>query len=305
MDRRLSAVAFLSILWAAPALSQDPIDEAEARYEASLDEHSVLLEDRERTFSRYEQGLDRVDTARAAGDEAARATAHSNFQVAAFDLMDLELAVDQSSARVAGARAEYLLELEAGEEALLSRLGGDEVLDPQDEATLFDQWRRLRGRSLEVQVDAIPVAAVALRPVPELIVDPRDGPTESLEKAQFMEEQAGSYDSLIEDLDVQVQTLERQMQQQQSLQDLLRDVGRFGSDFLQGTSPELSAPNTPGAEAMPNGMGATDPNEALAALPLGERIELLRGARDLAFQYRDQALAMARVFRLRAEGMQP
>jgi hypothetical protein len=43
----------------------------------------------------------------------------------------------------------------------------------------------------------------------------------------------------------------------------------------------------------------------LAQLPLNERVELLRGARDLAVQYRDQTLAMARVFRDRAEGMRP
>lgn len=305
MHRLLSLAAFLCFVGVTPAFAQAPWDEVGVRYESALAGHADLLDDREQTFSRYEQALDRVDAARSGGDEASRATAHANFQVVAFDLMDLELAVDRSTARVRALRAEYLAALEEGEEELLRRLSEDEVRSPASEAALFDEWRQLRARSLAAQADAIPEDAVALRPVPELTVDPRDGPVESLEKARFMEEQSRSYNSLIADLDTQVEALERQMQQRQSVQDLLRDVGRFGSDFLQGGPPGLSVPDPPGTDVDPSAVDPEDPGSALAQLPLNEWVELLRGARDLAVQYRDQTLAMARVFRDRAEGMQP
>ena len=295
----------LGILGAAPAMAQLSLEGAEASYLAALADYDVLLEERELTFSRYEQALDRVDGARVTGDEASRAAAHADFQVVAFDLMDLELSAEQAGARVAVARASYLAVLEAREEVLLSQLDIDQPPDPEREAALLEQWRQVRTRTLEVQADVLPEEATQLRPVPELTVDPRDGPVESLEKARFMEEQALSYDSLIVDLGTQIEELERQVQQRQSVQDLLRDVGRFGADFLPAPPPGLaSAPDgrVDGDVLDPTGT-PPDPDAALAQLPLNEQVALLRGARDLAVQYRDQALAMARVFRDRAEGM--
>ncbi len=290
------------------ASAQTSTVDAGAEYEAALLAYDTLLEDRETTFSRYEQALDRVDAARRAADEDARARAHASFQVVAFDLMDLEVQVEQAAARAALARSAYLRTLEVREEALLALISDDDGRSNLAEAALLEEWRQIRTRTLAVQADGIPVDAAELRPVPELTVDPRDGPVESLEKALFMEEQASSYDSLIVDLDSQVRDLERQMQQRQSVQDLLRDVGRFGSDFVQGDPPGLA----PVPDAVPEtgtttstADGVPDPDAALAQLPLPEQIALLRGARDLAIQYRNQALAMARVFRDRAEGMRP
>ncbi len=287
------------------AEAQAPLANLEAEYAAALAEYDVMLGEREATFSLYEQALDRVDAARRSGDEDARARAHASFQVVAFDLMDLEVAVEQARDRLNGAREALLGALEAREEVLLVDIGAQAPGEPR-EAVLLEEWRQIRSRMLQVQSEVLPEAAVDLRPVPELTVDPRDGPVESLEKARFMEEQALSYDSLIVDLDAQVRVLERQVQQRQSVQDLLRDVSRFGSDFVQGPPGLGARPDAvPDVGTPASDGGAGGPGEALAQLPLEEQIALLRGARDLAVQYRDQALAMARVFRDRAEGMRP
>ncbi len=297
----------MSVTWAPEAAAQISVGEAEAEYEVALDDYNDLLAEREGTFSLYEQALDRVDAARTSGDAAPRDAAHADFQVVAFDLMDLELALEQSGAELGLIRAQYLAALEAREEELLFRLDGAESLSPDAEASLLADWRQVRTRALAVQADAVPEEAIALRPVPELTVDPRDGPVESLEKARFMEERALSYDSLIVDLGLEVDELEGRAQQRQSVEDLLRDVGRFGSDFVQGDLPGLaSVPegSADGGTETPTD-GPPDPDAALAQLPLDEQISLLRGARDLAIQYRDQAMVMARVFRDRAEGMRP
>ena len=301
------AGASFPLIWAVPAEAQGSLDEAEVGYEAALAEYSGLLGERERTFSGYEQALDRVDAARGAGDEERRTSAYADFQVVALDLMDLELAVEQSGTRVAEARAMYLDALEAREQELLVRLDGDQSLAPQVETALLEEWRLVRTRTLEVQAESMPEEAIALRPVPELMADPRDGPVESIEKARFMEEQALSYDSLIVDLDARVEELERQMQQRQSVQDLLRDVGRFGFDFVRGGPPGLASAPDAGPDGDQGGPadGLPDPDAALAQFPLAEQIALLRGTRDLAIQYRDQALMAARLFRDRAEGMRP
>ena len=232
----------MSVTWAPEAAAQISVGEAEAEYEVALDDYNDLLAEREGTFFAVRTGHSTEwIAARTSGDAAPRDAAHADFQVVAFDLMDLELALEQSGAELGLIRAQYLAALEAREEELLFRLDGAESLSPDAEASLLADWRQVRTRALAVQADAVPEEAIALRPVPELTVDPRDGPVESLEKARFMEERALSYDSLIVDLGLEVDELEGRAQQRQSVEDLLRDVGRFGSDFVQGDLPGLAS----------------------------------------------------------------
>ena len=288
---------------AAETLAQGAASEAERTYATALSDYQILLDDRDETFTLYEQALDRVDAARSAGDETRRDASHAAFQVVALELMELELAVEQAGTRVAAGRAAYVSALEDREAELLRQLEEELPAGSPFEVALLEEWRAVRMRQLEVQAEALPEEATLLRPVPELTVDPRDGPAESLEKARFMEEQVLSYDSLIVDLDRQVSELERQLQQRQSVQDLLRDVGRFGTDFIPGGPPDLAVVGgVPGADPA-TGDALQDPAAALTQLPVAEQIEFLRGARNLAIQYRDQALAAARVFHNRAEGM--
>ena len=290
---------------AAETLAQGATSPPERAYVTALSDYQVLLEDRDETFTRYEQALDRVDAARSTGDGARRDASHAAFQVVAFELMELELAVELAGARVAARRTAYFSALEDRETALLRQLEGRLPAGAQAEAALLEEWRAVRILQLEVQAEALPEEATLLRPVPELAVDPRDGPVESLEKARFMEEQVLSYDSLIVDLDRQVSELDRQLQQRQSVQDLLRDVGRFGTDFIPGGPPDLAVSGgAVGTEPPAGGADALQgPSAALTQLPVAEQLELLRGARNLAIQYREQALAAARVFHDRAEGV--
>ena len=304
MVRAASVAALLAVGgMSQEAVAQGTDTGAERAYVAARSDYGVLLEDRDATFNRYEQALDRVDAARNAGDPAGRDAAHAAFQVVAFELMELEVAVQQAGARVALRRAEYLASLEAREAELLGQLEAGLPAGAPSDTALLEEWSAVRTRQLEIQAEALPAEAAVLRPVPELTVDPRDGPVESLEKARFMEEQVGSYDSLIVDLERQVSELERQRQQRQSVEDLLRDVGRFGTDFIPGGPPDLGVPDGGGGPEIPGGTALQDPEAALTQLPVAEQIEFLRAARDLAIQYRDQALRTAELFRERAEGM--
>ena len=297
------ATLFAFAAGAAESLAQGPASEPERTYVTALSDYHVFLEDRDETFTRYEQALDRVDAARSSGDGARRDASHAAFQVVAFELMELELAVEQARARVAARRVAYLSALEDQEAELLRQLEAGLPAGSPAEVALLEEWRAIRTRQLDVQAEALPEEATLLRPVPELTVDPRDGPVESLEKARFMEEQVLTYDSLIVDLDRQVSELERQLQQRQSVQDLLRDVGRFGTDFIPGGPPDLAVPDGAAGAEPSGGDAPRGPVAALTQLPVAEQIEFLRGARNLAIQYRDQALAAARVFHNRAEGM--
>jgi hypothetical protein len=136
---------------------------------------------------------------------------------------------------------------------------------------------------------------IALRPVPELTVRPTDTTADLYLKADFMEDRAAAYDSVIVWVGREIASLEQRILLRQNQDALVAGLSRFDSDLFPGgqlgigqRSPS-SAPDDPG-----------DPD--VAQLPYAEQLQQLQGMRSQAVQYRDRALEWAAVFREVAAG---
>lgn len=294
-------LACVSVLWSSPASAQLALPEAEARYEEAVAANEVNVQARDRAFNLHEQALDRVDAARAARNDQQMENAQAEFQVRAMELMQAEQAARESAARVQAARETYQTALEEREEAIAAELNAGPITGQSDQA-LVAEWRQVHSRALELEGEAGSDQLPALRPVPELTVDPRDGRDDLLAKENLMEDRAASYDSTVAYMQNAVADLERQQRRNQSMQDLLRDVQRSGPDLVPG-APLLPPTNPEGDADGGDGGSAGAAELALGSLSIDERIELYRGLIQQAQQLRDDARARAGVFRSLAEAL--
>lgn len=301
----LVVVLAAGLLFAGTAEGQVLGGEAEVAYHEAEGEYEALRADLDRSFNQFERALEAVDRARD-GDGTGREAAFAAFQTVAVRHMALELETRRALERVNATRAGYLQALEDREDELLNALAREDLPSVR-QAVLEGEWQRVRREMLRLEPATDLDQTLALRPVPELRVEPTDGPVELREKANFMQDHALSYDSIIGDLDREIQTLEDRERRLRGLQDLQRDLGRFGQDLLPGArtgAPSVADPTRTGDGTDPES-GGEGAAEALASLPLADQIQLLRGTRELAVQYREEALAMANVFRERAEQFGP
>ncbi len=300
MKRLLHSGLLLAGLLAAlgaprPGVAQSPLPESETTYEAILAEYTALAADLQRIFSLHEQALDAVDMARRSGDEGRQERALATFRSRAIELMELERSVEQAAGRLREARRELLYALDEREAQLLEEI--EETEESVGRVRLEQEWERIRRRALQVEAEVELEEEIALQPVPELTVDPRDGPAELREKAGFLEERAAAYDSVVADLTTEIADRERQIQRLRGREDLLADLARFDTDLSPGGR---LGPRSPTAAEWEDG-GGEGSDVALTRLPLPEQVEILRGVREQALQYRDRALAQSEVFRERAE----
>ncbi len=285
----------LALGLAQPALGQNGLPQTEADYEAVLEEYSAAATELQRTFSLHEQALDGVELARRSGDEGRQERALATFRSRAISLMELERAVEELASRLREARRDLLFALDEREAELLERL--DETRSASERERLEREWERIRRRALQVEAEVELEEEIALRPVPELTIDPRDGPAELREKAGFLEERAAAYDSVVAGLTQEIGERERQIQRLRGREDLLADLARFDTDLSPGGRLGPRTLTTADWEDA-GGEGA---DVALSRLPLPDQVEILRGVREQAIQYRDRALAQSEVFRERAE----
>lgn len=287
-----------------PALGQTTLAQAEVAYRQAVAEYEANQSAMEDASLDWEQANERVGTARGTdGEESARAASHE----AALALMSLEAQTEESLVRVEEARGRWLALLEQRELEILAQRSANPSPPLLDR--LADELLQVRGLVAELEAEARSAGPAPLRPVPELVVDPRDGIEDLLAKQDLMEDQVSFYESLIADYDTEIQELQTDLQRNQNVEDFLRSVQRFGSDLVAGAPLPPTASdggaNDPGQGAAADTAADGAVAASLASLPLEERIQNLREIRALAVEYRDQAVQMANTFRALAQGGDP
>jgi len=279
-----------------PPTSPPALVEIEARFEAVRAEYDRDLSLFQQAFFRSERALEEVRAAIQARDSGREDQARASYHARAVEAMDAEAVVRRSASRLAQASRELIAALEAREFEILEALGSG-ILSPALRASLDAEWRTVRQRTLEVdRISGGIEEDVDLRPVLQLTADPRDTPADLRGKAGVLEDQADAYEAIIARLDELIGALERRIQQEQAFQDQVTDLQRFDPDVL-----------IPGGRLgrLPAGLREDAPagfEGGLAQLPPVEQVELFRGVRAQAIEYRNLALDQARVFRNLADG---
>lgn len=273
---------------------------AEARYRAAQQEHELLREGVAEVEVTWRRAAQQIQARDADGDERGRADVfRDQFIDSALRLSELETILHTAREELREARRDYLRVLDDERERLVRRLEEDDV-PPGREEELSRAIVALVVEHSRVERERDPLEEFILRPLPRLEPDPRDGPTELLIKASYMEnEVATTYNAVIESLDEEIARREQRLRQERALGDQQADMARFDTDLLMGGA---------GQGAL---RGDGTPDEILDSLPLfadrplPEQVALLRSIRDQAVDRRDEALNEAERFRRLAAGDGP
>lgn len=249
-------------------------------YEAARSAFSVV----ERDFS---AALDAIERAKAGGDGDALERAYRLAQDRSVPMRAQEGRLAETGDALAEARRRLI-------DVITLRLG--ELLEDMDAVSSAAQrnrldvlWRDLRNELEELEAEA--GDRFALRPVilPEVGFDPRDGPEDLIAKAELLERRAARTDTIIQDVEGQIEALEDRIRAERRVSDFLAGTDRFD---------DMRAPGTPGrtpggAEVLP----ADTTGAANRPRTLQERLADSRAYLLQLEAYRDQLLIRARQFR--------
>jgi hypothetical protein len=278
------------------AAAQLPLSEAEERFEEARAEYDRRLSLYQQSFFQSERALEGVRRALELRDGSQEEQARAAFHARAVEQMDAEADVRRAAERLRVASRDLIVALEAREAEILDELS-PAILAPATTAALEAEWIRVRQRTLEVdRIGGGIEEDLDLRPVLQLSADPRDTPADLRGKAGVLEDQAETYDEIVRRVDELILELERRVQQDRARQDALDGIQRFDPDLIPGGRLGRVPPGTRD-DGLPAGLEG-----GLALLPLTEQVELFRGIRMQAMEYRDLAIEQARVFRELAEG---
>ncbi len=282
-------------------MAQVSLADREVRYLQARSAHESVRREWEQTWSRYELVKDRFLETDRAGAEREAQDAFVAYMARSQQLQNLEVRERELREELDAARREFIQALDAREAALLDRIEANPT--PATEALLNQQIVDVRRRLRDVEREAQPLVEMMVRTVPNLVVDPRDGPRELREKATFLEDVAGSYDAVIGNLDRAIEERSRRLRQERGQADLLADLSRFDADRLPGTGVRPEVPRAD--EARPAGEVEGTGAFVFAELPLTEQVEMLRSYREQAVRFQEDALARAELFRTLAAGGSP
>ncbi|MEX0856068.1 MAG: hypothetical protein WD056_00715 [Gemmatimonadota bacterium] len=283
----------------APALAQQPSwGQLEASFELARGRYDNELSRFQQASYQAEQALLDVTAARAAGDAGRLEDAFAAFHGRAFEELTQWGVVAREAERLREAALALIDVLDQREVEVLSMLRRD--LTPQSEVALLQDLGRIRTRILEIDQLLDRVGGgfeenLDLRPVISLQEDPRDTPADLRLKAEILDEQAGSYEAIIRNMEVRIAELEQRNQLARAQRDLVADIGRYDDLPLGGRLSRVPADARP----------ATDPADAdggLAQLDPAQQLEFFRAIRDRALENRAFVMEQAELFRDRAEG---
>ena len=233
----------------------------------------------------FNSALIAIDRARRARDDAGRSRALSDAQARTAPLADARnrvvaaadslRSVRQALIDVLIVRQVELIELANAAPSAQQRRGFDNLLRVVS--------NELAAVENDVENDALdPVA------MPDIAIDPRDGPAEMLGKAQILERTAARVDTLILSIDDDIGQLESRREMERRHRDFIAGTGRFG---------DLQPPTGTTAGADP-AVQVTDSTTAGGRpVTLDQRIEARRAYRRILLDQRDLLLFRARDFR--------
>ncbi len=285
-------IVLLLLLAAQPAAAQIQLSEREARYRESVSRYNQLVVERERAFARQVDASDQLERLR---NTPERDASFSVFIDRMRELTSVERRLEEALDALRQRGDELIAELDEEEARVLDQIQTATL--PTVRQALADRLANLGLRRREVQQELAGFAIPVIEPLPDLTVNPRDGPTQLRIKAGIYEERAEEYRLIRESLDLEIQGLERRIQRERAMGSLSSEVRRE-SDRAPGGGvlPRPTQPR-PGDRATPD-----TTQVRLAQLPLSEQLEVYREIRERAEDLRVQALAQADLFRRRAEG---
>ncbi len=173
----------------------------------------------------WQAALDEVSRARRSGDDNALERAWALAQDRAGPFSAQEQRVELARDSLTSIRGGLMQAIEA-------RL--EELLDEMDASPSSDQRLRLNALFNDLRnelqaLDEESQGGLRLQPVvlPEITFDPRDGPEERSTKAQLLERQATFVQTLIDEADDRIRTLNNRLRIRRQSSDLLASVDRF------------------------------------------------------------------------------
>ncbi len=275
--------------------AQDPLAEIAERYDEALQIYEEILEARDRALHQHDILMDRQEDARRSGDDDRSRDAMRRVYEQGVQVMLLDQQLRSAAAQLQAAGRSYLDFLERREDQLLDAI--EAAILPPTRARLDRELSEVRQRYREVERESGAPTVGGLRPLPDVVVDRRDGPSELRGKAGLLENRAAEYESVIVGLQREITSRERRLQQERGRADLMAGISRFDDDALTG-----GGLTRPGSEE--GGSNELDPTAPLnlSELPLPDQVVLLREYLGLAEEMRDEALALAETFRARADG---
>jgi hypothetical protein len=274
-----------------PAAAQSAAEllgELRLEYQGAVSVHEAAQAALQVIDRRFNAALLEIDNARRDRDDVARREALSAAQARTAPLADARNRVDVAADSLRSVRLALIEVLIVRQVELIELADG---ASSSQERREFDNILRVVSNELAAREDDIE-NDVSLDPVamPDIAIDPRDGPTELLGKAEILEVTAVRVDTLILSIDEEISQLESRRDMERSRRDFLAGTGRFGdlqppTGTTGGADPTVQATDSIAAGGRP--------------VTLEDRIEARRVYRQILIDQRELLLFRARDFRVR------
>jgi hypothetical protein len=250
-----------------------------ATFEAARRAYNV----EERQFS---TALNNLYLAQRQGDsgevERARAEAHER----SVPLGDREVRLNEARDSLVRVRQALIDVIEVRLEQLVDQM--DRATNSARRNELDALWRDLFNELQQLEAEAGDPVRLAPVVLPAVASDPRDTPEDKMAKALLLERLAGVADTLIQQTEQEIETLNRRLRDQRRLGDFMAGTDRFDDTRVPVVTGAPGGTRLPSADSTVAGQRPITLEERIEAL--GESLEQLRS-------YRDQLLIRARVFR--------
>ena len=267
--------------------TEELVGELRLEYQGAVSLHDSAQTAQRVVDRRFNSALLEIEGARRASDDAELSRALSYALASSAPLADAANRVAAAADRLRSLR-QALIDVLIVRQVELIELAA--AAPSAQQSRDFDNLLRVVSNelvALETDVENDSLDPVAM---PDIAIDPRDGPAEMLGKAQILERYAARIDSLIPSIDDEISQLRSR-----------RDMLRRHLDFIAGTARfgDLRPPTGTTAGTDP-AVQATD-STAVGGRPvtLDERIEAKLGYRQMLLEQRDLLLFRARDFRAR------
>ena len=236
--------------------------------------------------SRFDQALDELTVAKESGDEnrldrayAAAQAAAPPVRVAEARVRERNEAAEEARARLGDGLEDELDRLYAGEDTVPIEVLADLRITIVDMENELDE---VRGSLVGFAVQPAILA--------QLTIDPTDGPSDILNKADLLERRAARHTENISEIDGRLEELGKRQRLRRA-----RNTALAGVRLFDDSRVPVGAPGQAGAQPLPGGVGA-------AAQTIEEQIRGLEQLRERFVEERDQILERAGQFRVLAVG---
>lgn len=278
-----AAVAQMDSVRAAVELREQDYEVARSGYIAAYSSRSQL----EREWNRLNNDLD------VARDTLTRTETSQRLA----ELQELSVQVERADGWAEGRKDIFLdagTALVAALEAHLDLLSGliRTAPDTARARELGDLYRDRSNRVDQIEGEMDDVGARiprALDPLPEIAVSPRDTPSQIVQKARRLDDEAEQHERLMADLDAEIERLGKRLARDRATSDFFADPNRVG---------DMRLPVASGSSGAETGGGELPWGEKT----LEEKIEELVAFRASVEAQRDQLRQKAEQFRAQAGG---